>query len=478
MRIPAGSRTRSLAVILALVALVGLPASASAKPPDKGSDHFVEIYCDPLINGAGAATLYATVSDLNGADAYTAFWAGATGTFASQPTLERDFESAPTVTLAGSTMTGSIPLLDDAFQPAGSATFTATLSPGGAPVPIDDQFRDGNRWFRQTGTLTPLAVTGSLVMPGAGTFDLAACAGADISINFFGTNPNATVFRFENRYADCPLDFGDGVEGFLFMGFDGESDVFIDAGLFRPDGSGIAMFGMGTLTGGTIEATLEAFDPGTGDPLGTGSVSATITATGERFSYTLTNASGRSRVSGDVYDVAGTVTFPGEIVADLGACVSADQRVKEVFTNPQGPKPSGKTPRNDLPTGAIAIAPGARTSTSTRGASPASEAPFECLGDLPVGHTVWYQIAGTGGTITVDTAGSDYDTVAAVYTSPSTGVYAPVDGACVDDVPLVPVGRTLQSAVSFVTVAGTTYYIQIGGFPEAVTYGNLRVAVR
>ena len=478
MRVPAGSRTRNLAVTLALLALVGLPASASAKPPDKGSDHFVEINCDPLINSAGAAALYATISDLNGADAFAAFWAGATGTFGSQPTLERDFESAPTVTLAGGTMTGSIPLLDDAFQPAGSATFTATLSPGGAPVPIDERFRDGNRSFRQTGTLTPLAVTGSLTIPGGGTFDLAACTGADISINFFGTNPNATVFRFENRYADCPLDLGGGVEGFLFMGFEGESDVFIDAGLFRPDGSGIAMFGMGTLTGGTIEATLEAFDPETGDPLGTGSVSATITATGERFSYTLTNASGRSRVSGDVYDVAGTVTFPDGTIGNLDDCFSADQRVKEVFTNAQGPKPSGKTPSNDLPTGAISIAPGGRTSTSTRAATLVAEAPFECLADLPVGNTVWYKIAGTGGTITVDTAGSDYDTVAAVYTSPSPGVYTPVEGACVDDVPLVPVGRTLQSAVSFATVAGTTYYVQIGGFPEAVTYGNLRVAVR
>ena len=52
-------------------------------------------------------------------------------------------------------------------------------------------------------------------------------------------------------------------------------------------------------------------------------------------------------------------------------------------------------------------------------------------------------------------------------------------GACVDDVPtLDPIGRTLQAAVTFDTVAGTSYYVQIGGFPQSFPYGNLRVAVR
>jgi hypothetical protein len=28
------------------------------------------------------------------------------------------------------------------------------------------------------------------------------------------------------------------------------------------------------------------------------------------------------------------------------------------------------------------------------------------------------------------------------------------------------------------TAVGTTYYVQIGGYPQSFTYGNLRVAVR
>jgi hypothetical protein len=50
--------------------------------------------------------------------------------------------------------------------------------------------------------------------------------------------------------------------------------------------------------------------------------------------------------------------------------------------------------------------------------------------------------------------------------------------ACVDDVELQPFGESLQAAVTFPTTVGTTYYIQIGGFPDFLPYGNLRVRVR
>ena len=98
--------------------------------------------------------------------------------------------------------------------------------------------------------------------------------------------------------------------------------------------------------------------------------------------------------------------------------------------------------------------------------------------EVPISNTVWYRFTGTGGPVTVDTAGSDYDTVVAVYTADGSGGYTPVPGGCVDDVPLAPVGRTLQAKVTIQTIAGTAYYVQIGGFPEAFTYGNLKVSIR
>ena len=73
------------------------------------------------------------------------------------------------------------------------------------------------------------------------------------------------------------------------------------------------------------------------------------------------------------------------------------------------------------------------------------------------GHSVWYQFtAGRSGEVTVDTAGSDYDTVLSVFTG-SCGDPLPV--ACSDDS-----DGTLQSQVRFQAVAGTTYLIEVTSF--------------
>jgi hypothetical protein len=70
-------------------------------------------------------------------------------------------------------------------------------------------------------------------------------------------------------------------------------------------------------------------------------------------------------------------------------------------------------------------------------------------------RTTWYRVVGNGGTMSVDTAGSDFDTVIAVYNAPT-----PVLGSqpCSDDA-----NGTQQSALSFATAAGAAYLIQVGG---------------
>jgi hypothetical protein len=139
-----------------------------------------------------------------------------------------------------------------------------------------------------------------------------------------------------------------------------------------------------------------------------------------------------------------------------------------------------------MPAGALRLNIGGKTSQSTRAAAIAQEADYSCMvfddpftpepDVIPVEHTVWFKVAGTGAEVTVDTTGSDFDSVAAAYVSDGAGGF--VEIACVDDVPLDPIGRTLQSAITFPTVAGTTYFVQIGGFPGFQSYGSLRVAVR
>ena len=58
--------------------------------------------------------------------------------------------------------------------------------------------------------------------------------------------------------------------------------------------------------------------------------------------------------------------------------------------------------------------------------------------EVPFGYTAWWTFNGTGGQVTIDTAGSTFDTVLAVYTG-SPGSFTQV--ACVDDVSIRSASR-------------------------------------
>jgi hypothetical protein len=84
----------------------------------------------------------------------------------------------------------------------------------------------------------------------------------------------------------------------------------------------------------------------------------------------------------------------------------------------------------------------------------------------PSRKTVWFKWtapanwATVGGpTVTVDTAGSDFDTVLSVYNASRVRALGPGLIAENDDA-----NATLQSSVTFTPVAGTTYRLQVDGF--------------
>lgn len=475
---------RLLALMTALALLAALPATASAGRPTRFTDHTVGIFCDGLAatTGGGFVFFGANVSDEFGPGAFVDYWS--TSEPSGPPDLFVDWEQPADVTWDGSVLAGSIPLVDSSGDPAASATFSATLTASGDPFPFEDIFRDGNRQIRYSGVVQPMDPTGTLIVGGS-TFSLNECFADETTVSVFETNPNSFVTHFSSRDVGCELSNADGDTGYMFTSLE-EGEVFIDAGAFPADGSaGTGAVGTGTLTNGVLDTTLDTYDFATGEPVAGGAtIHLEIVGSGEPFDYMIKNSTFRLTARGVTLDLEGTLTI-GAIAFDLGACVGVDGRTKLIDTFPRGPKPGGKVPSNDLPSGAKLLTVGARASVATKGASPAFEAPYECLTfeengevfEVPVGHTVWYRIVGTGGPVTVDTSGSDFDTVVAVYTSDGAGGFTPVPDACVDDVQLDPIGRSLQSVVTFDTVAGTTYYVQIGGYPQSFPYGNLRVAV-
>jgi hypothetical protein len=107
----------------------------------------------------------------------------------------------------------------------------------------------------------------------------------------------------------------------------------------------------------------------------------------------------------------------------------------------------------------------------TTGATTASDDPTFSCGDWFSGqgyNTVWYQITPSSTfTITLDTFGSAYDTVLAVWT----GARGTLQGVgCNDDA-----GGTPQSRIEFLVSAGTTYYIEIVGYDPS-EYGILQLS--
>jgi hypothetical protein len=474
---------RLIAILAAFVLVAAIPAAVSAGKATKEADHFVGINCEGIAptSGTGFLFLGVSISDTFGPGGGLELWDGSSPD--GPPDITSDFEAPVDASFVGGVFTASIPLLDSSGEPAGTGTVNATLAPVGEPFTIEDDHRFGNVWERATALVQPLAAAGTAVIDGR-TFDLSECFAEDTHVTIFRTNPNSFVERFALSSTNCFVENADGTVAGVFI--DASSDeVFVDASLFEGPGSPLAAFGTVLLTDGSGSGNLDLYDPETFEPVGgTASIDLSLAA-GDSYSYVLKDGAGKQMVRGHLIDVEGTLTFPGIPAFDLTDCVAFVGDAKDIFHSPKGPKPAGKAPANDLPAGALRLNVGGKTSQSTRAAAVDQEADYSCMvfddpfsGEsevIPVEHTVWFKVTGTGAEVTVDTAGSDFDSVAAAYVSDGAGGFEEV--ACVDDVPLDPIGRTLQSAVTFPTTAGTTYWVQIGGFPGFQSYGNLRVAV-
>jgi hypothetical protein len=97
----------------------------------------------------------------------------------------------------------------------------------------------------------------------------------------------------------------------------------------------------------------------------------------------------------------------------------------------------------------------------------ADEPDFVCA---PMGNTVWYGLTlEEAMDVTVDTAGSDYDTVMAVYTGSDFFDFEVID--CVDDTI-----AGLQAAVTFGAEAGVTYWVQVGAFDQLFGPATLNIS--
>jgi hypothetical protein len=463
-----------MAVTAALL-LAFVPAAVSAAPAARVDEHAVIVDCF-LSNDEGQVGAFAVDSSIEGGFGELGFWAAP-----NTPPADPDLVSVGAdVSSTDTSLSADYSLIDLASgDPAGTAELRVDLTPDGPPSPVSDQFREGNRWVRVEGTVQPVLVSGTLTIDGVEPFDAGAgCLGEIRDLTIFTTNPSAFVDRFDSMSLSCIWETADGAVGLFANG-----DRFgAGAELFVSDASGdYAGFAEVTLTSRAFDGTWDLFAEGEETPVGDASASATLASTGETFrtkdgsppSFAIFVTTFFS-VDGslDVSTPGGDQTLPmnGEF------CSATHERTFFHDVRPAGPKPGPLA--NDAPEGAIAATFGKRIRIVTGGNAAAPEEPCTVADpetnetfEIPFGFTAWWTFVGTGGPVTVDTAGSNFDTVLAVYTG-SPGSFTQI--ACVDDV--FDPAFSLQSRVTIDTVAGVTYSVQAGGFGGST--GRLQLVVR
>ncbi len=400
------------------LALCAIPGSVSADPLVKFSEHFVSVEC--FLPGDIFVVADSNSEFGESASIESPEWSGET--------------SAITVTEGGggATIEAVIPLTDGDGNAAGDAVLNAVLTPTGAEEVIEP-FRDGNRWNKSTGVIRFMAVSGSLVVPGA-TLDLATegCFGVIGDVEVFETQPHAFVGRNAGVLVDCFWETDDS-SAYLFAISDSFGE-FTDA--FLAVGDEHLLFASGpaemTLTAESFSAAIPMFDEMTGLE-----ESATVTASfepsGDPVKSVIVTQNSTSTTVEQLLIPDGELAFStGQTFSlDGDSCFASVFDSHSVATGPSGPKASGPTPVNDDAAGAVALDVGEVVNQQTKGTATAPELPVTTCPQAEFdafGHTLWYTFTGTGGEVTVDTAGSNFDTIVAIYDDSLTEL------ACEDDV--------------------------------------------
>ncbi len=471
------SRVLRCAATLAAVvlAVVGLPGVAGADPPSTTVEMGASINCelDDAFFGVFVGEFAEDGDVFRFVDVFFDDFAG--GQFIFGSTEEFDFD--------GTTLSAEVEMELEAGgppEPVGIATISATLTPVGEPETSEDRFRDGNVWVHERITFQPAEAAGSAVLDGFFDFDLGQCFGDVFETETTMTNPNAFVGRSSGQFLECFLEGPEAGFGFLFADTT-DNDTFADLFIVAPDGAELGGFTEDfTLNDSEASGVIQLIDFAAGMPAGEAVISGALTEDGT-FIADVTAQNVRVKFVETSYEVVGTVDVNGDSY-EMVDCFSQAFNEKLRFTDPNGPKPSGKTPANDLPGGAVSLDDRRTTNAQTKAAGDFAEA--ECVvsfsedGEefefsVPLGKTLWYTFEGTGGPVTIDTAGSNYDTVLGIYDTDLNQL------ACNDDVGDES-GFTLQAAATIDTTAGTTYLVQIGGFGLGVPdfpaeYGRARI---
>ena len=481
------TRTRRLVPALGLALAVTIPtAVAVAAPAERITEHSVHIGCD-LLHAEGADAYFSASAGGTGSGGSLQLWLAPDDIIVDPPSVI----SGASDLLIGegdTTLTGTLQLLADEVsgEPVGSATLEAILSPAGPAETIERSVGDSNHKARETETIQPLSVSGTLTVSLLGepeiVLALDGCDGMVSDLIRFANAPSSMVSWGEALKLECLWVTDD-----LWVRLQAEnsSDLeFGDIGIFSPSLGGFTNISdVVAFSRTAFEASFELASTGAGITAtgGTATASAVLDPQ-ERVTYVVQEEGSRLKVVIQPFAVSGMLSIALDdgsefvLAVDNHACwQAADGSSRVMQSSSQGGNQQVAT--NDAPKDAKPMRAGGVASAHTGGTVLEGEAVTDCLFDgfshLNLGHSVWYTFVGTGAEISLDTDGSNFDTVLAVYAADERGGLTEV--ACGDDVQLEPFGFSRQARVTMQTEPSVLYYVQAGGFVDQSGHLQLRL---
>ncbi|HYI65773.1 MAG TPA: hypothetical protein VEW95_02500 [Candidatus Limnocylindrales bacterium] len=480
-------RVRRLLPAIGIVVALSMPAAAVAAPPERFTEHSVDIACSLLAGGGANAYLSASASAQFGSSAGLQLWLPPDDIITDPPSLTS--ASAAFVIGAGdASLSGPIELVAGEVEgtPGGTAILDAMLEPDGPLEAIENhQTGGGNQSARETVLLQPVSVAGTLTIVRAGFGDIVlpldTCAGTVTDRVFFANAPSSTVVGTDRLTLQCDWLIDD-----LYVGLRADASHGLESADVAVFSSELGGF---TNVEDAVSFSRRAFDAsfvlaptGVGLDASDGTVTATAALTAlERVTFVVQEEGSRVKVSSQELSVSGSLAVTvGEalnltLAMNDETCPQAIDYAEHSFES--GSQGGNTRPAaNDTPETAEAIKPGGGATAHTAGTALDGEAVSACLFDgwnqWNLGHSVWYTVVGNGGPMTLDTGGSDFDTVIAAYTAGAAGL---TEVACNDDEALDPYGVSRQAKLTIETDAGVVYYVQIGGYVDQSGHLRLRL---
>src|SRR5262245_26672167 len=131
------ARVRRVVTLAAIVVMLTTATAVEAARSQRFTDHLIGLECTGS-NASGTLYLGLFMSDIDGLSSDLEVWLGSAVPFEDPSTLHRDYDQPVSGSLTSTGGVATVPMIDQAGDPAPSASVTVVLNASGPAEDIDD----------------------------------------------------------------------------------------------------------------------------------------------------------------------------------------------------------------------------------------------------------------------------------------------------------------------------------------------------